>query len=150
MNWTEQILEKKKRLGLIKGYTYLAKKNAQNQPKNMYDGRGAVKKVKNSSKYRNKKTEVDGIVFDSTKEAKRYKELKLLLKTGHIGLLQRQVEYELNAGGTHSLKYITDFVYLDARTGKTIVEDVKGFRTKEYRKKKKLMKKVHGIEIKEI
>ena len=99
------------------------------------------------SKYNAKKTEVDDIVFDSAKEANRYKELKLLLKAGHIGLLQRQVEYELNDGGTHSLKYIADFVYLDMATGETIVEDCKGFRTKEYRKKRRLMFKVYKIKI---
>lgn len=105
----------------------------------------AVKK----SKYSNKKTEVDDIVFDSVKEAKRYKELKLLLKIGAIGLLELQKEYELNPGGTHSLRYIADFVYVDAKTGKTIVEDVKGMRTAVYRKKCRLMKKVFGITIKE-
>jgi hypothetical protein len=99
------------------------------------------------SKYNAKKTEVDDIVFDSTREANRYKELKLLLKAGHIGLLQRQVEYELNEGGQYSYKYIADFVYLDTLTGNTIVEDCKGFRTAEYRKKKRLMWKVHKIKI---
>lgn len=100
---------------------------------------------KKKSKYRNTKTEVDGIVFDSKKEANRYKELKLLMKAGHIGLFERQKRYELNEGGTHSLAYIADFVYFDVATGKTIVEDTKGFKTKEYLKKKRLMKKIHGI-----
>lgn len=100
-------------------------------------------------KYNAKKTEVEGIVFDSAKEAKRYKELQMLLKAGEIGLLELQVEYELNVGGTHSLKYVADFVYI-LKTGEKIVEDAKGFKTKEYLKKKKLMKKVLGIEIKEI
>jgi hypothetical protein len=100
---------------------------------------------KKKNKYRNTKTEVDGIKFDSKKEANRYKELKLLLKAGHIGLFQRQVRYELNEGGTHSLAYIADFVYFDVATGKTIVEDTKGYRTKEYLKKKRLMQKLHGI-----
>ena len=102
---------------------------------------------KKSPKYRNKKTEVDGIVFDSAKEAKRYKELKMLLKAGLIAFLELQKEYELNQGGTHSLKYVADFVYMDSLTGKTIVNDVKGFRTKEYKKKKRLMKEVWGIYI---
>lgn len=101
-------------------------------------------------KYHAKKTEVNGIVFDSRKEAKRYKELLLLLKSGHIGMLQLQVPYELNPGGTHSLKYVADFQYLDSKTGETIIEDVKGYRTAEYRKKKRLMLQVHGITIKEV
>ena len=101
------------------------------------------------SKYGAKKTEVNGIMFDSIKEANRYKELLLLLKAGHIGLLQLQVPFELNQGGTHSLKYIADFVYMDAATGQRVVEDAKGYRTKEYKNKKRLMAKIHNIKIKE-
>jgi hypothetical protein len=73
-----------------------------------------------------------------------------LLKAGEIGLLKRQVEYELNPGGTHSLKYYSDFEYIITATGDHIVEDVKGFRTREYLKKRRLMKKVHGIDIIEL
>jgi len=101
------------------------------------------------SKYRSKRTEVNGIVFDSKKESEYYKKLLLLLKSGEIGLLQRQVSYELNPGGTHSLKYVADFEYIDKKGVKHTV-DVKGFRTREYRKKKKLMKQVHNIIIEEI
>ncbi len=90
---------------------------------------------------------MDGIVFDSEREAKRYGELKLLLKAGEIWLLETQVSFELNEGGSHSLKYIADFVYLDSRTGEKIIEDCKGFRTKEYLKKRRLMKKIYGIQI---
>jgi|SRR6185295_10992318 len=110
----------------------------------------AEKPVKKKSKYNNTKIEVDGIVFDSVKEANRYKELRLLLKVGEIGLLKRQVEYELNPGGTYSLKYLSDFEYIITETGENVVEDVKGFRTREYLKKRRLMKKVHGIIIKEL
>lgn len=105
------------------------------------------KKRTKVSKYRNKKTEVDGIVFDSAKEATRYKELLLLLKAGEIGRLELQVPFELNEGGTHSYKYVADFVYLDARTGQKIVEDTKGHRTQEYLKKRRLMKDVWNIVI---
>lgn len=105
--------------------------------------------VKKKSKYRNTKTEVDGIKFDSKKEAEYYKKLKLLRKVGEIGFIERQVAYELNPGGTYSLKYLADFRYTDKK-GVVHVVDVKGFLTPEYRKKKKLMKKVHNIKIKEI
>jgi len=101
-------------------------------------------------KYGASKTEVNGIVFDSKKEANRYSELLILLKAGVIGLLTLQVPYELNPGGTYSLKYIADFEYIDAMTGQKITEDAKGFRIREYRKKKRLMFKVHGIKIKEV
>ena len=102
------------------------------------------------SKYGNKKTEVEGIVFDSVKEAKYYKTLLLLKKAGKIGLLELQVPYELNEGGTHSLKYVADFVYVDSETGKKVVVDVKGMRTREFIKKRRLMLKMHGIKIKEV
>ncbi len=102
------------------------------------------------SKYGAKKTEVDGIVFDSKKEARRYSELKILLKAGLIGQLELQVPFELNKGGSHSLKYIADFVYIDTTTGEKVVEDVKGFRTREYKKKKRLMLIIYNIQIKEI
>lgn len=107
-------------------------------------------KSKKPSKHGNSKTVVDDIEFDSIKEANRYQELKLLLKAGEIAFLKMQQEYELNPGGTHSLKYVSDFEYLISATGEKIVEDVKGFRTREYKKKRRLMKKVHGIVIKEV
>lgn len=107
-------------------------------------------KKKKPHKYSSNRTEVNGITFDSEKEANRYKDLLLLLKAGEIGVLRTQVEYELNPGGTHSLKYIADFVYIITATGQEVVEDAKGFRTKEYKKKRRLMKKVHNIEIQEV
>jgi len=103
--------------------------------------------LKKKSKYNNKKCVVDEIEFDSIKEANRYKELKILRKIGAIAFLELQVPFELNDGGTHSLKYIADFVYTDSVTGQKVVEDCKGMRTSIYKKKKRLMKKVHGIEI---
>lgn len=106
-------------------------------------------------KYHAEKTELDGIVFDSKKEAQRYAELKLLERSGAIHNLQRQVRYELipaqkKDGKTveRACHYIADFVYTE--NGKTVVEDVKGFRTKEYVLKRKLMLRVHGIEVREV
>lgn len=106
------------------------------------------KKLKRS-KYGNEKTEVCGELFDSKREAEDYKVLLLRQKAGEIGLIRRQVKYELNPGGTHSLIYRADFVYVETATGKTIVQDSKGMRTREYKKKCRLMKKVYGITIKE-
>jgi hypothetical protein len=106
--------------------------------------------VKKKSKFNNNKCIVDDKEFDSEKEANYYKKLKILLKAGKIGFLELQVPYELNPGGTHSLKYIADFVFVDRETGEKHVVDVKGFRTVIYRKKRRLMKKVHGIKIIEI
>jgi hypothetical protein len=128
---TLEDLEKLKNAGLIRGYT-------SQEPI----------KTKKRSKYGNVKTQVDGIVFDSIKEANRYISLRFLLKSGGIKYLERQVEFELNEGGpAGSIIYRADFVYeLD---GKMIVEDVKGHRTREYKRKRKLMLQCHGIEIHE-
>ena len=106
-------------------------------------------------KYGNKKTMVDGIVFDSKAEAHRYTELIALQNLGVIKNLQLQKSYFLVKGGKWEngrkyspVKYVADFVYeLD---GDLIVEDVKGFKTKEYVIKKKLMKERYGIEITEV
>lgn len=106
------------------------------------------------SKYHNKKVTVDGILFDSVKEAKRYKELCLLLRAGAITDLRLQVPYELIPAQyingkcvERAVKYIADFVYTES--GKEIVEDAKGVRTDTYKIKKKLMLYVHGIRLKE-
>lgn len=98
------------------------------------------------SKYGNVKTEVDGIVFASGKEAMRYGELKMLEGAGEIRELALQVPFRLVVEGDHVCDYVADFVYRD-ELGRQVVEDVKGKRTEMYRLKKKLMKACHGIEI---
>lgn len=114
------------------------------------------------SKYGARKTVVDGITFDSKKEANRYRELKLLEEAGEIRFLRLQVPFELlpaqyaETGETYkrgemagqpkmkcierSLTYIADFVYTRTDDGKTMVEDVKGMKTKEYIIKRKLFR----------
>lgn len=127
------------------------------------------------TKYKNKKVEYDGIMFDSKKEMNRYQELKLMEKQGFISDLQLQKVYELIPAQYETferygvkgkrlkdgkrllerpLVYIADFVY--TQDGKTIVEDVKGYRNTAsagYAKfvvKRKLMLYVHGVRIKEV
>lgn len=117
------------------------------------------------SKYGNKKITVDGVTYDSQKELNRYAELKLMERYGKISDLQRQVKFLLipaqyepdtvgKRGGVKRGKlierecsYVADFVYTD--NGKQVVEDTKGFRTADYKIKRKLMLSVHGIRIKE-
>lgn len=114
----------------------------------------SCKGLPKESKYHNQKISVDGIIFDSKKEANRYKELKLLELTGKIKNLQRQVSFELipafslDGKRYRSLNYIADFVYEEGN--KQVVEDVKGARTDVYRIKKKLMAYKHKIEIREV
>ena len=108
------------------------------------------------SKYGNKKV-IDGAnIFDSEKEYRRWCELRLMERAGVITDLQRQVKYELipqqkDEKGKILEKaccYVADFVYKEK--GKTIVEDTKGMRTKEYVIKRKLMLRVHGIRVREV
>lgn len=121
----------------------------------------------NQNKYRNTKTIVDGIEFDSRKEAARYKELKLLAAAGEISNLERQVKFVLIPtqrepdfvgvrGGIKKGKviekecsYLADFVYI--RDGEVIVEDVKGYKNGSayniFKIKRKLMLYLYGIKI---
>jgi hypothetical protein len=102
------------------------------------------------SKYKNVKTIVDGIAFDSKKEGARHGELQLLAKAGAIQDLRLQMPFELipKQAGERAVRYIADFVYME--NGKMIVEDVKGVKTDVYKIKKKLMLAVHGIRIREV
>lgn len=101
--------------------------------------------------------------YDSKKERNRAQELELLERAGEISGLQKQVKFVVietqrepdtvgPRGGVKQGKllekeayYVADFVYY--RDGKMIVEDCKGFRTKEYILKRKLMLKKYGIRI---
>ena len=107
------------------------------------------------TKYKNRKITVNGAVFDSKKEYIRYRELALLERAGQISDLKRQVKYELipsqRVNGKvveRACTYVADFVYTE--NGKTIVEDTKGFRTKDYIIKRKLMLYVRGIQLQEV
>ena len=97
------------------------------------------------NKYFNKKVIVDGIKFDSKKEAKRYTELKLLKQSGLIKELELQKVFELqpkytNSKGEHirAITYKCDFFYYDNEKQQYIVEDTKGYITEVYKIKKKL------------
>ena len=109
------------------------------------------------SKYGNRKTTVNGVTYDSAKEARRGAELRLMERAGLISDLQAQVKYILIPAQRQRGKvveraatYIADFVY--KQDGKTVVEDVKSpaTRTDVYKLKKKLMLYKFGIEIKEV
>ena len=106
-------------------------------------------KMPSKSKYHAVKTQVDGITFDSKKEAKRYTDLKFLERTKQIKNLQLQVPYILIEKSQYgrAIKYVADFVYEE--NGHQVVEDTKGFRTPVYRLKKRLLAEKYGIEIKE-
>lgn len=97
------------------------------------------------SKYRNKPTVVDSIRFHSKKEARRYSDLKLLERAGAIKNLRLQVPYVFMHNDTKICSYRADFVYEEGQ--RSIVEDTKGVKTKDYVIKRNLMRAFYGIEI---
>jgi|SanBayMetagenome_1026888.scaffolds.fasta_scaffold100189_1 hypothetical protein len=110
------------------------------------------------SKYGAVKTQIDGHVFASKAEAKRYAQLKELERIGEIDSLELQPKYQLAPGvkfsdaarATPALRYMADFRYRD-HLGRLVVEDVKGGPVTEgFRIKKHLMLAIHGIEVKEV
>lgn len=121
------------------------------------------------AKYGNRKIKSDGGVFDSVKEYRRWRELKLMEAAGEISDLKRQVRFilipvqrepstETYSRGKHKglpkpgkiiereVAYVADFVYMDSDKH-VIVEDCKGMRTKDYVIKRKLMLHEYGIRI---
>lgn len=121
------------------------------------------------NKYSARKVVYDGQTFDSKRECERYLQLCMLERAGEIYDLQRQVKFvlipeqreegtvitrgihkgELKQGKLleRECAYYADFVYYDSKTDKMIVEDSKGFRTKDFLIKKKLLLYVHGISL---
>lgn len=129
-------------------------------------------KARGSSKYHAKKVTVNGITFDSKKEARRWLELTALEQACKIHGLRRQVKYLLIPEQRESCaeryksgpkkgqykpgrvlerecSYYADFDYY-TEDGTHVVEDVKGMRTKEYRLKKKMLLYKYQIRISEV
>lgn len=134
---------------------------AQKQVLDKLAGAQAQKK----SKYGNRKVVRDGIKFDSEREARRYGELKFLLKQGRIRDLRLQANFTLVEGYTtvegkriKPMVYRADFTYERATEPDIAgvvhwlpeVEDAKGMKTKDYLLKKKLMQDKYGITIREV
>ena len=108
------------------------------------------------SKYGARKTTIDGIVFDSAKEARRWQELKALELAGEIRYLRRQPAFDLAVNGQSIGKYLADFEYIapvvnaPIEIWSKVYEDVKGMKTPLYRWKKKHVEAQYGIQIREI
>lgn len=104
----------------------------------------------NKNKYHNKITEHEGIKFHSTKEMKRYQVLKEMLDRGEITDLVLQPQFLLQEKYTtnegikiREINYRADFQYTEQPNGKRVVEDVKGYKTPEYKLKKKLFQYIY-------
>lgn len=115
------------------------------------------------SKYRAVRTEVDGIKFPSGREAKRYKELKLLERAGQISNLELQPKYPITINGApviirskgypngRKASYKADFRYID-KNGKSVVEDSKSIatRTEADVLRRAIVEAIYGIRIQEV
>ena len=112
----------------------------------------------NTNKYHARKCQLDNMTFDSIAEARRWQELRYLLRAGVIKDVQRQVPFilipaqkdETGRVIERAVIYRADFVYTE--NGKTVVEDVKSeaTKTREYVIKRKLLLYTHGLRIKEV
>lgn len=143
-DWTEEDIKK---------YYARINRNRVKSNQNTLNDKLVTKSEK--SKYGAKKVEIDGIKFDSRRESERYIILKHLQQIGVIKDLQLQVPFELQPkyvidGKTiRAIKYVADFVYKD-KLGNTVVEDSKGYRTKEYLLKKKMFEYKFNLKIMEV
>jgi hypothetical protein len=104
------------------------------------------------SRYRNTKViDADGLTHDSKLEYRRWCELQLRERAGEISNLRRQVVFDLCVNGVLVCRYVADAVYDEG--GQQVVEDTKSEPTRkkrDYVLKRKLMRAVHGIEIREV
>ncbi|AKQ59719.1 PF06356 domain protein [Bordetella hinzii 5132] len=108
-----------------------------------------------ATKYRNKKTTLDGVEFDSKREAARYSQLRMLERAGQIRDLSLQPKFTLidsqrraDGKAERPVIYIADFMYFEGDA--CVVEDAKGMKTPDYVIKRKLMLSRHGITVKEV
>ena len=100
------------------------------------------------NKYRAQPTVIDEIRFASKREATRYQDLKVMEQLGLISGLELQPAYPIIVDRMKVCTYKADFRYIE--NGALVVEDAKGMKTPVYRLKKKLMKALYGIEIREV
>ncbi len=104
--------------------------------------------MKRPNKYRAKPVTVDGIRFASSKEARRYGELKVLERAGKIRQLVLQPKFKLTVNGHLICEYWGDFAYFEKAR---VIEDTKGFKTEVYKLKRKLLLALYpGIDHREI
>lgn len=106
------------------------------------------------NKYRNKKVEVQGVKYDSKKEAKITQEILLLEKAGKVRDVVLKPKFDFKIEGEtiryasgRPLTYTADVQYFDIEKDKLIVVDIKGFETDVFKIKRALMKHINLIDI---
>jgi len=164
--YQEQVLRKLAKQAVKAAESFEQANQSGNAPKILIADEKTLfteQQAKAATKYHNQKTEIDGISFDSKKEAKRFQELREMEKCGAISDLRLQVNFTLIEGYTKPdgervkpMVYKADFTYKRPdQTGAFtiyIVEDVKSkaTRTKTYLLKRKLMRVKFHLEISEV
>jgi hypothetical protein len=113
------------------------------------EGRKLLQKPKRKSKYNNERVQLDGIWFDSKREAAYYANLKQREKAGEVSAVELQRSFALlGPQGLLMATYRCDFAFIDHTQGDRFrVVDVKGVETKEFRLKKRMMKALLGIDV---
>jgi hypothetical protein len=96
---------------------------------------------KKPPKYGNRKTERDGVTYDSKGEADRAAVLEVLEMAGRISGLTKQFRIPLLVGDKKVCTYVADFKY--EQDGKVVIEDFKGFETDTFKLKWKLLQALH-------
>ena len=116
----------------------------------------AIQEQPKSQKYSAQRITVDGITFDSKREAKRWAELKLLEQAGEIIDLRRQVVVPLEgrdgpllARKGRQMRITVDFGYVEVATGLSIYEDAKGMPTRDY-EVRRAVAAAQGVEVREV
>lgn len=120
----------------------------------------ALREVEKREKYGNRKVVTEDGTFDSEKEYRRWRELKLMERAGEIHSLQRQVPFVVIPAQRddrgklveREVRYIADFTYREKCDNRLVVEDTKSSATKtrEYVLKRKLLLYRYGLRIKEV
>lgn len=108
---------------------------------------------KRVSKYGNVAVVSDGYRFDSLKEERRYRELRVLERVGAVENVQCQPQFYITRDGQVIATYRADFRYLDRRTRQWVIEDVKSEATRRkeaYRLRKALVESQYGVLIQEV
>lgn len=107
-------------------------------------------------KYRSQRETVDGITFDSRREARRWRQLRLMERAGEIRDLERQVVLELEGRDGplrtrtgKTMRITVDFRYFDVALGLTVWEDAKGMPTRDY-EVRRAVAAAQGVQVVEV
>lgn len=113
----------------------------------------AIRKIRSPRKYRNEPMVLEGLRFDSKREAARFAELRMAIAAGEIRDLEVHPRFPLIVREQDCGTYIGDFAYIDVKTGERVVEDVKSAATRKlptYRLKCRLLWALYGLRVREI